>query len=174
MKRYSSLISACVLSMGIAAPASAAQPAQLGPNLLVQSRSAPAYCMDASLDRNEEGHEVYVFRCHGHYNQRWTLTDGADGSSAVVAFDGRCVDIRGRKVNDNTPVQLWRCHYGANQQFEVTSLGQIREKQSGKCLTIGKATADRRPVYIDDCDGNPTQLWIVKRTENRAARQDPE
>jgi len=174
MKSYWSCISACVLLIGISAPASATQPAQLGPNLLVQSRSAPAYCMDASLDRTEEGHEAYIFRCHGHYNQRWTFTDGADGSSAVVAFDGRCVDIRGRKVNDATPVQLWRCHYGANQQFEVTPLGQIREKQSGKCLTIGKAAADRRPVYIDECDGNPAQLWNVKRTEERAVRHDAE
>ncbi|MEH1854268.1 MAG: RICIN domain-containing protein [Nostoc sp.] len=134
-----------------------------GVNFTVRSKLNNQYCLDASLDKNQEGREVYIYKCHGRENQRWTFTDGADNSSAVVGLFGLCLDIRGRSVRDNTPVQLWRCHYGANQQFQVTSVGQIRELQSGKCLTISKP-GDRQPVFIDDCEKKDLhQLWLLHR-----------
>ncbi len=134
-----------------------------GNHFLIRSAEDNSYCIDASLDQGAEGHKAYIYKCHGRYNQRWTFTDGLDNDSALVGFDGRCLDIRGRQVKDNTPLILYPCHYGANQQFQVTARGQIREKQSGKCLTIGSTPGDRKPVFIDDCDGNPAQLWKITR-----------
>jgi len=133
-----------------------------GVNFIVRSALNTQYCLDASLDKKEEGREVYIYKCHGRENQRWTFTDGADNASAVVGLFGLCLDIRGHSVRDNTPVQLWRCHYGANQQFKVTSTGQIREVQSGKCLTISKP-GDRQPVFIDDCNSSKNERWVVSR-----------
>lgn len=134
-----------------------------GVNFTVKSKFNSEYCLDASEDKHHEGREVYIFRCHGRQNQRWTFTDGADNSSAVIGLFGLCLDIRGRTVRDNTPVQLWRCYYGSNQQFTVTSLGQIRELQSGKCLTISKP-GDRQPVFIDECNNNDRhQQWVLHR-----------
>jgi len=152
-----------ILSLGMIAASSPSLAEVHGVNLLIKSKYNSQYCVDASLDRKQEGREVYIYKCHGRENQRWTFTDGTDGASAVVGIQGLCLDIRGRSVKDNTPVQLWRCHYGANQQFKVTSLGQIREVQSGKCLTIGKVVGDRKPVFIDECDGNRKQLWVVTK-----------
>ena len=47
-----------------------------------------SYCLDASLDPGKEYREVYIFKCHGRYNQRWAFTDGADGSSAIIGLAG--------------------------------------------------------------------------------------
>jgi len=134
-----------------------------GNHFMIRSALNNQYCIDASLDKKEEGREIYLYKCHGRENQRWTFTDGVDGTSAIVGEEGRCLDIRGRSVKDNTPAQLWRCHYGDNQRFKVTSIGQIREVQSGKCLTIGNRVGDRKPVFIDDCDGSKAQLWKIRR-----------
>lgn len=134
-----------------------------GNHFMVRSALDRSYCIDASLDKAQEGRGVYIYKCHGRDNQRWTFTDGANGDSAIVGLEGRCLDIRGRSVKDNTPAQLWRCHYGANQQFQVTPKGQIRELQSGKCLTIDNRPGNRKPVFIDECDGNKAQLWVLSK-----------
>ena len=150
-----------ILSLGMLAASNPTLAEVHGVNFLVRSKANSQYCFDASLDKKVEGREVYLYKCHGRENQRWTFTDGVDNASAVVGLFGLCLDIRGRSVGDNTPVQLWRCHYGANQQFKVTPSGQIREVQSGKCLTI-KKVGDRQPIFIDECKVNDKkQQWSL-------------
>ncbi|WP_158914552.1 RICIN domain-containing protein [Caulobacter sp. S45] len=59
---------------------------------------------------------------------------------------GLCLDVRGRSSRaDGTPVQLWQCHFGANQRFALSPDGRIHEVSSGKCL-IASAPKDGAPV----------------------------
>src|SRR5579859_5093864 len=81
----------------------AGAPSIHGVNFEVKTLLDETFCLDASLDRGQEGREVYIFKCHGRENQRWTFTDGADGSSVIVGHLGMCLDIRNRKVGDGTP-----------------------------------------------------------------------
>src|SRR5260370_30905383 len=74
-----------------------------GVNFMVKTVLDESFCLDASLDRGQEGREVYIYKCHGRENQRWTFTDGADGASAIIGHLGMCLDIRGRKTRDGTP-----------------------------------------------------------------------
>lgn len=115
------------------------------------------FCIGANADTATEGRTVFIQKCTGAETQRWTFTDGADGSSVIVGSQGMCLDIRNHRSGDGTPIQLWRCHYGNNQRFRVTPTGRIREVQSGKCLTIGKTVADRAAVFIDECDEQRSQ-----------------
>jgi hypothetical protein len=144
------------LALGLAADARADNPQNFGGWFLVKSGDN-GFCMDASLDAGQRGHEVYIFRCHGRYNQRWTILDNADHTVSLVGFDGRCLDVTGRRVNDGTPLQLYPCHLGPNQKFERRG-GMLIDRQSGKCLTtaFGK---DRNPIYLDECSGRREQAW---------------
>jgi Ricin-type beta-trefoil lectin domain len=147
------LVAAVLLSGGVAR---ADNPRDFGNWFLIKSGDN-GFCMDASLDANQRGHEVYIFRCHGKYNQRWTILDNVDHTVSIVGFDGRCLDVTGRSVGDGTPVQLYPCHLQANQKFERRQ-GMLVERQSGKCLTTAFGH-DRSPVFLDQCTGRKEQAW---------------
>jgi hypothetical protein len=131
-----------------------------GVNFMMKALIDETFCVSANTDTATEGRSVFLAKCTGAENQRWTYTDGSDGSSVVVGHLGMCLDIRNRRSGDNTPVQIWRCHYGNNQRFRVTPSGHIKEVQSGKCLTVSKTPADHGAVYIDECDEQvKQQTW---------------
>ena len=121
------------------------------------------FCMDASLDSGvHDGDPVYVYRCHGRANQRWTITQSIGGQSAIVGIDGFCLDVRGAGERSGTPVQLYQCHFGANQKFTVTHGGHIREVDSGKCLaSLGRG--DRAPIVLEPCREYANQIWFVEK-----------
>lgn len=117
------------------------------------------FCMDAQGDKKGDGTPVYIYRCHGRENQRWTLTTNVDGSSAIVGTGGYCLDVRGRHSRaDGTPVQLWQCHFDRNQRFRIGSDFTIREVASGKCL-MALGQRDGAPIVIDDCAGLASEAW---------------
>ncbi len=136
--------------------ARADDPKDFGGWFLIKSGDA-GFCMDASLDPGQRGHEVYIFRCHGRFNQRWTILDNADHTISIVGFDGRCLDVTGGRVGNGTPLQLYPCHLNLNQKFERRN-GMLVERQSGKCLTTGFGR-DRMPVFLDMCNGRKEQIW---------------
>jgi hypothetical protein len=150
---------ASVLSVDVAARADDAR--DFGPGFLVKSADRGDFCLDASLDASQRGHEVYIFKCHGRGNQRWAITQNADQSISFVAFDGRCLDVIGARVGDRTPLQLYPCHLGPNQKFDRRG-GLLVERQSGKCLTTWWG-GDRNPIYIDECNGRREQRWATFR-----------
>jgi hypothetical protein len=154
------LLAVLFLAFGmlLAPPAGADDPKDFGGGLLIKSADHGEFCMDASLDGGARGHEVYIFRCSGRFNQRWGVTQNADHTVSLVAFDGRCLDVTGGRVGDRTPLQLWPCHLGPNQKFERRD-GMFIEKQSGKCLTTFWGAADRNPIFLDECSGRRDQRW---------------
>ncbi len=135
--------------------------AQGGTNLTIHNDlGGDRLCMDASLDHGvHDGDPVYVYRCHGHANQRWTVTQSVGGESAIVGVDGYCLDVRGASNQPGTPVQLYQCHFGRNQKFNVQQDGLIREQGSGKCLA-SLGTGDRSPIVLDYCQNSPNQHWL--------------
>ncbi len=143
------------------AKALADDPHDFGSWFLVKSGDKGDFCIDASLDSGQRGREIYIYKCHGRYNQRWDLTQNEDRTVSIVGFDGRCLDVTGGKVGDRTPLQLYPCTLRSNQKFERRE-GMLIEKQTGKCLTTtwGK---DRGPLFIDECNGRREQKWATFR-----------
>ena len=119
-------------------------------------------CLDAQADRQADATPIIIHPCHGKENQRWTLTVGEHGPSAIVGPGGYCLDVRGGANAENTPTMLYRCHFGENQLFRLESDGTIREAKSGKCLT----PKDAKPyptVVLDTCSGAANQKWQFER-----------
>ena len=121
------------------------------------------FCMDASRDNGvRDGDPVYVYRCHGRENQRWTVTQSVGGQSAIVGMNGFCLDVRRASRAAGTPVQLYQCHFGGNQKFIVQQEGHIKEVGSGKCLaSLGKD--DRAPIVLDFCQESRNQIWLFEK-----------
>jgi hypothetical protein len=181
---------ALLLAAAMHAPLAMAN--EFGTNFMIASAPGGGkFCMDASGDRQEEGTPVFLYKCHGKENQRWTLTHNKDGTSAITGTGGLCLDVRGNNSQDGTPVQLWQCHFGGNQRFRVFDDGRIQEAASGKCLMVlpesggrdheGDARwigermrmhdyanvrfseRDRAPIVLDDCEGRALQFWRLMR-----------
>lgn len=66
----------------------------------------------------------------------------------------RCLDV---DMANDTDVQIWNCHYGANQQWRFQRI-QIRG-YGGLCIT--RPAAGFGSVTMEPCTGAATQLWSV-------------
>jgi hypothetical protein len=64
----------------------------------------------------------------------------------------RCLDVDSL---DWTDVQIWDCHYGANQQWRFKRV--LLRGYGGLCLT--RPQSGTGPVTMEACTGADTQLW---------------
>ena len=158
-----SLVATCSVFLAAASVAESAY-AVGGNHLTIHSELAGGhFCMDASLDHGvHDGDPVYVFKCHGRENQRWTVTQSVNNESAIVGVDGYCADVRGGSKQDGAPLQLYQCHFGSNQKFSVQQDGHVKELGSGKCLAA-TSNRDRSPIILDFCQASPNQIWFLER-----------
>jgi hypothetical protein len=57
---------------------------------------------------------------------------------------------------------LWGCNGNRNQQWIIGAYGQIESVNAEKCLAIpGNSTANGARVGLEDCYGEPGELWAV-------------
>lgn len=84
---------------------------------------------------------------------------GANGGMLRGQASGRCVDVPNQSRANGTQVTLWDCNGGANQQWTLTSAGQL-QVYGDKCLDAESAetTAGTR-VVIWDCGSAGNQRW---------------
>ncbi|MFD9357282.1 lectin [Streptomyces sp. NPDC060031] len=72
---------------------------------------------------------------------------------------GRCLDVSGASQTSGAQAQIWDCGGQSNQQWTVTSAGELRV-YGNKCLDVsGRGAADGTSVIIWDCGGQPNQQW---------------
>ncbi|MEU1862657.1 endo-1,4-beta-xylanase [Streptomyces gardneri] len=70
---------------------------------------------------------------------------------------GRCLDVPGSATTDGTQLQLWDCNGRTNQQWTLTSAGELRV-YGDKCLDAG-GSANGAKVQIYSCWGGDNQKW---------------
>ena len=77
-------------------------------------------CLDVAGQATTAPAVVQIYRCTGNANQKWRLN--TDGSIAGVQ-SGLCLDVTGGDNEasraNGTPVELWTCHGGSNQQWSL-------------------------------------------------------
>ncbi|WP_372409216.1 ricin-type beta-trefoil lectin domain protein [Streptomyces luteireticuli] len=95
----------------------------------------------------------------GAEDQQWVL--GKDKALHLMK-SGRCLDVAGNGTANGTPVLVYGCNGGANQQW-VRSNSGLRNPSSGRCLTAPSA-ADGARLQIRDCTGAGSQRWTVPAT----------
>ncbi len=106
---------------------------------------------------------------------QWTYSTQAAAADALVAAlgttstttvvrgsqSGRCLDVPGLSQQNLTPVELWDCNGGPNQNWALTPARQLTV-YGIKCLDVnGGGTADGTTVQIYDCNGGSNQQWTV-------------
>lgn len=136
-------------------------PAQAGPpaGVMLHSAANQAYCIEAAQDRSAKRIPVRLYTCHGGDNQRWILAPDTTGLTSVAGIAGQCLDVKGAHAADGANAHLDPCNGGANQQFTFDAAGRLRDRTTGKCLTVTKE-ARGTPILVLPCDpGNPGQVW---------------
>ncbi len=85
----------------------------------------------------------------------------------IKHFSGKCVDVRGSRTTDGTPVEIYTCNGSAAQQWTLQRDSSLRAL--GKCLdTVGGATAKGTKVQLMTCNGAPTQSWTPRSGTSHA------
>ncbi|MDH6704495.1 hypothetical protein P3T27_001198 [Kitasatospora sp. MAA19] len=96
--------------------------------------------------------------------------DGSAGEAVTVEADGtlrvygKCVDASGRKTTAGTPVILYACNGGTNQQWSHEPDGSFVGGQSGLCLdVIGGAVPAPGGTQLElwPCTGRTNQIWTL-------------
>ncbi|RLU86347.1 hypothetical protein CTZ27_25615 [Streptomyces griseocarneus] len=105
------------------------------------------------------GRPAVLARPTGNDNQQWVL--GKDKALHLMK-SGMCLDVAEGGTRNGTPVLVYDCTGGANQQW-VRSGSGLRNPVSGRCLTA-PSTADGTALQIRDCTGARTQQWTVPST----------
>jgi O-glycosyl hydrolase len=97
-------------------------------------------------------------------NLRITAVTGPPPPSSaplVGVGSGRCLDVPGQRQTNGTPLVIWDCNGGSNQQWTQLSNGAI-QVYGTKCMDVlGHNTAPGATVAIWDCTGGANQQWRV-------------
>jgi hypothetical protein len=119
-----------------------------GVNFMVKTFLDESFCVETDVAVSATP-SVYLAICTGRANQRWTFTDGEDGSSVIVGDRGFCLQVeRGAKPEK---LGIATCDYHTDQRFNVTPAGLIKERRSDDCLTINSAIVSGNAILLDEC-----------------------
>ena len=89
--------------------------------------------------------------------------------STIAGLGGRCIDVAGGEVGLSngapSPLILFRCTGGDNQQWSVYSDGTIRGL-GGRCIDVaggevGLSNGAPSPLILFRCTGGDNQQWSV-------------
>ena len=112
-------------------------------------------CMDVAGANPTNATPAQLDTCNGTNAQTWTVAD----DSTIRAL-GKCLDVGGTSI----PVRIWDCDGTGAQVWQLTATGQLKNPQSGQCLsaTGGAST----PLYIAPCLNKAnrefvTQVWYL-------------
>ena len=90
-------------------------------------------------------------------------TAAPPGGDAIKGVEsGRCLDVSGNIRTAGTPVIIYDCHGQINQQWTLTSAGELRVYDNTMCLDVAgqKTTAPAR-VQIYSCNSGANQRWVL-------------
>jgi Ricin-type beta-trefoil lectin domain len=95
--------------------------------------------------------------CEDRASQRWS----APGDGTVRALD-RCLDVFAAGTANGTPVIVYQCNRGDNQQWQIRADGTWRNPRSNKCLsTFGARSDPGTRLAVFDCAGGAHQRWTL-------------
>lgn len=103
----------------------------------------------------------------GQTHQAYNSSVNPYVTSTIVGITGKCLDsgidgVAGMSAN-GTPIVLWDCWGGSDQNWTLNlATGQITNA-AGKCLdAAGGSSADGTVVQLWDCWDGPNQRWTVE------------
>ena len=89
----------------------------------------------------------------------WLASATGAEASQIVGLSGACLDAAGGSAALGTPIVLWPCHGGPNQQWSLRN-GQIIGI-GGRCLD-GQSAAPGSPIVLAACTDAASQRWLLR------------
>ncbi|WP_438297180.1 ricin-type beta-trefoil lectin domain protein [Streptomyces sp. HUAS TT7] len=81
----------------------------------------------------------------------------------VEAAAGKCLDVKGGRKDNGTPVQIYTCNNTTAQDWQLVqddSGLRLRNVNSGKCIDVDNAnSANGTKIQIWSCVAVPAQMW---------------
>jgi hypothetical protein len=118
-----------------------------GVNFMVKAVLDETFCVETDVAVSATP-SVHLAQCTGRPNQRWTFTDGEDGSSVVVGDRGFCLNAESGAEPEKLGIAT--CDYHTDQRFTVTPAGLIKERRSDDCLTINSPISGNA-ILVEEC-----------------------
>jgi hypothetical protein len=107
---------------------------------------------------------------HGSRLLRIAPTSPAPATTGwVSAQSGRCLDVYDAHWGNGTPLNIWDCHGGTNQNWTVSSDGEFIA-YGDKCLDVPGNPGNGTRVVVWDCNGGDNQKWDLKEDGTIRAR----
>ena len=94
-----------------------------------------------------------------YYVRAWTKDTGNVGN---VGTPSTCLDANSNDYpSDGDAVQLWSCNTNPEQEWQLTSAGQLENAQTGTCLDANSSDYpnDGDNIQLWSCNGNGEQQW---------------
>jgi hypothetical protein len=128
--------------------------------------------LDVKDRRDEDGKiiQIWAFTGSGGSNQKWRFESRGNGFYAIrtAMSSKRCLDVKGNSQDNGRNLQIWKCHFDANQQFRVVDMGGGRvvivARHSGKVFDVKggvKEIKNGTIVQQYDVHGQRNQLWDI-------------
>ena len=75
---------------------------------------------------------------------------------------GKCCDAHNNGTAPGTHVEIYDCHGGSNQQWNLNANGTITGVQSGICLDVtGTSNPNGTGLELWTCNGGANQRWTL-------------
>ena len=116
-------------------------------------------CLDDFGGSQQAGAAADIWPCTtGDSAQDWTY--GWDGTLRV---NGLCLDAWNRGTTVGTPVRLYTCNGGSNQQFIVGRWNELWNPVSQLCLAVkgSAASSGYSSMDLESCTGQPNEHWYT-------------
>jgi hexosaminidase len=119
--------------------------------------------MDVPGSATSTGTQLVIWAAHTGDNQRFVLTQNADGSYTMRnVHSGLCVDVNGGSAEAGAAVIQWTCHGGANQNWLITG-DSVTSQSSGLAITAASSTDGALLTQQQPNTGTPTQHWTLTK-----------
>jgi hypothetical protein len=121
-------------------------------------------CADDRLSRVTDFNKIDIYTCNGTNAQKWTVAAGvlthAGGTISLTVLGG-CMDVRLSGGANGTLISRYHCNGTGAQLWSAYAHHQLRNPESGKCLTDVGFAINGRQLVLSTCKGNPNQRWIL-------------
>ena len=105
-------------------------------------------------------------------NHQMRMLPGTAANTWIVKFvnggGNKCLDVQAGQTANGTPVQVWDCNGGTNQNWYVNNVPHggimLKNQASGRCVANGGANADSfaAAMVIYDCSNdNYSESWAL-------------
>jgi streptogrisin C len=95
----------------------------------------------------------------GAYGLSLTTTGGG-GTSRIIGYAGKCIDVPYANGADGQYLWLWTCNGTAAQSWTFAGDGTVRA--FGLCMDVAwGSTANGAVIQLAHCSGNPAQQFVL-------------